>query len=484
MVGLTRSAPLAGRKDRIVPENVSIAYRGAHYAIGQGPQFYGIWHAVAPQSQPIEWWPLTPEGWSAAWARFASVEVPGTIAPVMQAPGQVPEPSSARAQPTSTPSVAAPSVAAPGDATPSVAAPGDAATLSDAIAGVAAAPTTLAPDAPSVIRRARIAAAVLGLGVVFGIAGLFPSYVGSSLASQRPDLATHVTYLAAWSLSAVLIATGGGRMRVGALLGLGVSAVTLGFFFADVGTPIASGMHLAGAGLWLGIGGWLTCTIGVGLAFWTGLKTRDGNGAVARRGPARHLGRASSHEIPPLVTLVLAAIGAAIAFAPAWDRFSLRAANGFSQVITAGNAFANPAPVIAGDVLVMVGLVAVAVVAAFWRPLRLGGALVAGAIVAMLAQAISALVQVTEPTSPTLFGISQAQANQAGLSIVAGLTPMFWVFCAFVATMILLCVWMLLSSESAAQPVTPQVVGPNFGAPTPAAGTSYSQATQAQASGQ
>jgi hypothetical protein len=273
-------------------------------------------------------------------------------------------------------------------------------------------------------------------------------------------------------------------MRAGTLLGLGVSAVTLGFFFADLGTPMASGMHLAGAGLWLGIGGWLACTVGVGLAFWTGLKTRDGNGAVARRGPARHLGRAVNHEIPPLVTLVLAAIGAAIAFAPAWDRFSLRAANGFSQVITAGNAFANPAPVIAGDVLVMAGLVAVAVVAAFWRPLRLGGALVAGAIVAMVAQVISAVVQITEPTSPTLFGISQAQASQAGLSIVAGLTPMFWVFCAFVATMILLCVWMLLSSESAAQPVAPQVVGPNFGAPTAAAGVGYSQATQAQVSGQ
>jgi hypothetical protein len=65
-----------------VPENVSIAYRGANYAIGQGPQFYGIWHAAAPQGAPLEWWPLTPEGWTAGWSRFASVEVPGTIVPV------------------------------------------------------------------------------------------------------------------------------------------------------------------------------------------------------------------------------------------------------------------------------------------------------------------------------------------------------------------------------------------------------------------
>ena len=69
-----------------MPENVSIAYRGANFAIGQGPHFYGIWHATAPQSAPIEWWPMTPDGWSGAWMRFASIEVPGTIAPVTSSP--------------------------------------------------------------------------------------------------------------------------------------------------------------------------------------------------------------------------------------------------------------------------------------------------------------------------------------------------------------------------------------------------------------
>ena len=69
-----------------MPGNVSIAYRGAYYAIGQGPQFYGIWPAAAPQAPPLEWWPLTPEGWTGAWSRFASIEAPGTIAPVTQQP--------------------------------------------------------------------------------------------------------------------------------------------------------------------------------------------------------------------------------------------------------------------------------------------------------------------------------------------------------------------------------------------------------------
>jgi hypothetical protein len=264
----------------------------------------------------------------------------------------------------------------------------------------------------------------------------------------------HVIYLAAWSVSAVLIVLGGTRLRVGALFGLGVSAVTLGLFFADLGTPLASGAHLAGTGLLLGIFGWLACTSGVGLALWAGLTGQTsvaGNGAVRRRGLARHLGRASGHEIVPLVTLVLAAVGTAIAFAPSWDKFTLQTASGVSQVMAA--------------------LVAVVIVAALWRPMRLGAALAVGAIVPMVAEAISAIVQIHEPTSPLQFGISQAQASQVGLSISAGLTPMFWVFCAFVATMILLCAWMLLAHESAApQQASPYQVGPYAAAPSAVAG--------------
>src|SRR5580692_6816779 len=65
-----------------MPETVIISYRGANYAIGQGQLYYGIWLAASPHGQPIEWWQHTPEGWSAAWARFTSIEVPGTIGPV------------------------------------------------------------------------------------------------------------------------------------------------------------------------------------------------------------------------------------------------------------------------------------------------------------------------------------------------------------------------------------------------------------------
>jgi hypothetical protein len=65
-----------------VLNKVTITYRGAKYEIGRGRDFYGIWTTGGPRSQPLERWPETAEGWSAAWTRFASIEAPGAIVPV------------------------------------------------------------------------------------------------------------------------------------------------------------------------------------------------------------------------------------------------------------------------------------------------------------------------------------------------------------------------------------------------------------------
>jgi hypothetical protein len=412
-----------------VPDNVSISYRGATYVLGQGPQFYGIWYAAAAQSQPLEWWPLTPEGWTAAWARFASVEDPATIRPVTSAP-------------------LAPMTGPVGPVGPV------GATAGTAAAGQPAAwRSEPAADAVTVTRTARSSAALIGLGLVLGIVGLFPVYnSGVSLASEAFNLVPHVVYLAVWALSAVLILLGGVRLRVGALLGVGTSAVTLGLFIADAGTSGANGAH--GSGLVLGVLGWVACTAGVGLAAAAGLAV--GRRAATARGLAGRFGGQPSHDIVPLVTLMLAALGAAIAFAPSWDSFTLRTASGASQTVTAGNAFANPGAVIAGDVLVMIALVAVVVIAALWRPLRLGAALALGAAIPMVAQAISAIVEIGEPLSPLQFGITPATAARLGLTIHGSLTAMFWVYCAFLATLILLCAWMMLApGQAVASPAVP-----------------------------
>jgi hypothetical protein len=394
-------------------ENVTISYRGKGYEIGRGEHFYGIWRLGAPQPEPVEWWPDTPEGWSGAWSRFTSVEAPSSIVPAGQE----------------------------------------------------------AAGAPGASQRAVLAAvALLGAGIVLGIAGLFPAYLGgSSLASSAADLVPHLIYLAGWAASAVLIFRGGRRMRAGALLGLGVSAVTFGLFFADAGEAIADGAHVMGAGLVLALAGWLVCAAGSVLAF----RLRPAGAPMGT--PAKPRG----DEVGPVVMLMLAALGAAIAFAPSWDSYVLRTTSGGSESITAGNAFANPAPMIVGDVVVMVALVAVVVLAALWRPIRYGAALLAGAIIPMAAQAISALIAVGETTSPALFGISPAQAAAAGLTIDNGLTPVFWIFCAFVVAMIASCAWMLMtphgavpepprpSHPSAGQPGQPAPAWPAFGQPAP-----------------
>src|SRR5206468_12208574 len=109
---------------------------------------------------------------------------------------------------------------------------------------------TAGPGALSAAGGRIAAAALLGVGVVLGIAGLFPTYIGgASLAQQAEQAVPPAIHLAVWTASAVLILLGGARLRLGALLGLGLSAVTFGLFFADAGLAIAGTATSGGAGL-------------------------------------------------------------------------------------------------------------------------------------------------------------------------------------------------------------------------------------------
>jgi hypothetical protein len=391
-------------------DRVIITYRGATYEIGRGWEFYGIWMNGAPRSQPLERWPETPEGWSAAWTRFTSIETPGTIVPV-------------------------------GKNTPPVGA--DARRDAGRDSGNAGLSAVAAPGG-------RIAAAaLLGVGVVLGVVGLFPTYIGgASLADQAEQVVPHAIYLAVWTASAVLVLLGGARLRVGALLGLGLSAVTFGLFFADAGLAIAGTATAGGAGLVLSFIGWLACAAGSVLAFV--IRPAGAPGRLASL--ARPRGAAAG----PLVLLVLAGLGVAAAFAPAWDTFTLRTAAGQVQSVTAGNAFRNPGLVITGDLAVMIVFAALVIMAVLWRPVRHGAVLLAGAAVPMAAQAISALVQAGETPSPAAFGISPAQASRLGLTISAGLTSAFWIYCGFLVALIVSCVWMLFPPPAA----SPATLGP------------------------
>ena len=395
-------------------DKVTIAYRGRTYEIGRGRDYFGIWTVAGPRSQPLEWWPETQEGWSAAWTRFAVLEAPDGITPVGQTATRPGEPASA-----------------------------------------GWAPATAAG------RRGAVAALLLGVGVALGIAGLFPDYLaGSSLAAQPDNLFAHVIYLATWTAAGVLIALGGARLRVGALLATGLSIVTFGLFLADAGTPISGGAHLAGAGLVLSLLGWLACAAGSVLAFLirparTASPALDTADQAATPTRLFSLGRPRGATLGPAVLLVLAGLGTAAAFVPSWDSFTLRTAAGQSQTLTAGNAFNDPGPVIVGNVVVMIALAVVVIAAALWRPARHGAVLLAGAIIPMAAQAISALIGAAQTTSPTQFGFTPAQASRLGLTISNGLTSSFWIYSVLVVVLLVSCAWMLFTPPTPAPAPVP-----------------------------
>ena len=437
---------------------VTITYRGAKYEIGRGRDFYGIWMTGAPRSQPLESWPETAEGWSAAWTRFASIEAPGAIVPVGRG---TPPVGAGAAQVNENPGPFGQNTAPHGEPAAETATPAGGRTASysqfAASFGQNTAPDGFGRRVASLVsgRTGAVAAAsLLAVGVILGVAGLFPAYLGgSSLAQQADQLIPHVIYLAVWTASAVLILLGGARLRLGALLSLGLSVVTFGLFLADAGTAIAGGGNAAGPGLVLALVGWLACAAGSVLAFLH----RPAGSAVSVGGPtaggyAGHqvsLRRPRGAELGPVVMLVLAGLGIAAAFAPAWDSFTLRTAAGQSQSLTAGNAFSNPGLVIAGDVAVMLALAAVVIAAAFRRPVRHGAVLLAGAVIPMAAQAISAVVQVGGGASPTQFGISPARASGIGLTISSGLTPAFWIYCGFLVALAVSCAWMIFTPHPA-----------------------------------
>jgi hypothetical protein len=397
-----------------VPEKAVISHRGEKYEIGRGKRFYGIWVLGAPYEAPVDRWPENRDGWQQAWMRFTAIEVPGTIRDV------TPERKGLRLG-------LGRRRAAGGDAAPDGSSPGD---------GEAAGARTRAGTG------LLVGEGLLVLGVVLGLAGLFPAYEGGqSLLSQWDQVVPHLCYVIGWALTAALVALSVARPsnagRLGSLFGLGLSAVTFGLFLSDLGEVTTSHGASLGSGLVVSLLGWLACTVGSWLAF------RAHTGPLGMRDlPSRPVRPGRGH-VGPIALLVLAGIGTAAAFAPAWDRYILTTSTtGTSQSISAGNAFQVPGVAIAGNVSVMVAIIAVAALAALWRPARHGALLLAGAIVPLAAQVVSALIQVGTPTSPELFGITPAQASAAGLTITSGVTGIFWVYFVFVISLLISCAWL------------------------------------------
>jgi hypothetical protein len=355
---------------------VTLTQRGHRYALGRGADFYGVWEISTPIPVLVERFPMLPDGWYEARRRFEELETR----------------------------------------------PGEALVNRHTQRGAK--------------RQQLICASIVLAGVVLGVAGLFPSYIGGlSLASQSDELLPHLFYVAGWALTGACLCVGGRFARSGAFFGFGLSAVTFGFYLSDLGLVLSRTGGTSGPGFYLAFIGWLACSTGCIGALY-GLRSADG------------LGRPLKRRLSVVIGGSALALGAAVSFAPSWDRYVLFApAIGRTEVVTAGNAFANPGVVVAGNVAVMVFFVALIFLALIWRPLFLGAAVLAGALLPLVTQLLSAVVQPTPPLA--YFGITSARAAQVQLQITAGFTVWFYLYSAFVALLVL--VWAFFARESMAK---------------------------------
>lgn len=280
------------------------------------------------------------------------------------------------------------------------------------------------PSAPLAVPALLIAA-----GVLLGFVGLFPNYSSlSSLASHSDQLVAHLFSLVGWAVVAALIAWRRPMARAASAFGIGLSAMSIGFLLTDVTTIASSRGETAGAGIYLALIGWALCAIGsvaAALASWRSLDT----GLVS---PTRR-------RYAVLAGLVV--IFSIITFALPWDRYRLNVgATGQVQTVTAGNAFANPGSVIVCELIVMAAMAVLLFGSTLLRSIRVGAALFAGALLPLVAQIVSAVLQPAPPL--TAFGVTPQIAAQEQMRLDAGYTSWFYLFCMSIALLIVVDAWM------------------------------------------
>jgi hypothetical protein len=361
-------------RDPVAAEPDQIAYRGP-YSLVRGSDFYGIWEPGSPKDQLLERFPLTAHGWFDARRRVEALD-----------------------------------------------------RLAD---GPDSAPIT----SPRTNRAALLAAGVVLGGVVLGVAGLFPIYLGgSSLNSQAAQLLPHIAYLLGWALVAALILVERRFARGAAGLGVGISLMTFGFFLTDVLTTSVGHGEAPGAGLYLSLAGWLMCAAGSATALF------------ALRSPIPR-GKPTAWGHPLVVVAGIGALGAAVAFALPWDSYTVTSATtGTSQTATAGDIFANPGAIITGNIIIMALIIGVLVAAVAWRPTVVGVTILAGALVPLAAQIFATLAQPLPPLGE--FGVTAAQAAEGQVSVAASYTGWFYLYCAFAAGLIVLAGWIASNASS------------------------------------
>jgi hypothetical protein len=239
------------------------------------------------------------------------------------------------------------------------------------------------------------------------IGAMFPPYPGlpaSPVVSSSWEIAVYVCLEIGWALAAVLVLS---RLSVpgGAALGAGLGAVELGLLAVDIanGFQVSNGSE---AGAWLALAG-----LGFGAA------------GVLVTASTVPLGMPRPPQGRSAVLMLLATFAVVLAYLPSWDKWSAVAPSlHVSGSLTEGNAFSQPAVVMAGVLLTVIGFAFVAVLGSVWSPATIGAWATAGAVIALSSQLISAVFQLSEAVPSTAFGVSAVQARSVGLKISTSLT--------------------------------------------------------------
>ena len=337
-----------------------------------------------------------------------------------------------------------------------------------------------------------LAGGLLAASVGLHIGAMFPAYPGSP-ATPVVDIpyetAVYICLEVGWALAALAVLTRWSP-RGGVALGAGLGAVEVGLIVTDltIGFQVSDG---SAAGIWFAIAG-LACGL-AGVLYGAGTTPPGANDArtaqeepfskrysqpayPASASPAGYPGPASPQAaypgpasppaypapaskaaypgprpaiISPVRALlsVMVAIVAVAAFWPSWDHYHLVYATGQVRDINLGNAFNQPAAIMAGEVVAGLAIGCTIVTAAFWRDAVVGAWAIAGTAIALASQVISGIVQVSEPISKLLGTPSTSAVNLSASSV--SLTGYWYVDLGATAALFLLAFWAVLEARRA-----------------------------------
>jgi hypothetical protein len=271
--------------------------------------------------------------------------------------------------------------------------------------------------------RAPFAAATVMVGALVTIAALFPAYYahGKSLAADTNNLWFNLPTIVGWVVAATLLAFRR-TARAGAGLALGVTVVDVAYQISDVASVISGDNHAA-LGFVLGIAGTALCLIGSIVAAR----------ALARRGLAWRGGKTTA-------TWAVLMCGSGAVFAvglvlPTYS-YSRHLANGTFTTIgsstytnTCCSPFQHrPGYVIAQTIVLLAVVVLVPIAAAAIVPHAVGTGLFAGLGLAVAADWIGSAAYLAATTAtPALFGYTDAQVSQYGVTVSLHPALGYWV---------------------------------------------------------